>query len=78
MFIYLVWDVRACARLLVLIKKHMNHATICIFLNQLKHPLPNLFNSIQLNSTQISSSSLMYNDSGGLKTNKNQTEIKSK
>ena len=37
----------------------MNHATICIFLNQLKHPFPNLFNSIQLNSTQISSSSLI-------------------
>ena len=48
----------------------MNHATICIFLNQLKHPFPNLFNSIQLNSTQISSSSPMYSDSGGLKTNK--------
>ena len=27
----------------------MNHATICIFLNQLKHPHPNLFNSISHN-----------------------------
>ena len=54
----------------------MNYATIYIFLNQLKHPIPNLFNSIQLNSTQISSISLMYNDSGGKKKKKNQTEIK--
>ena len=52
---------------------------ICIFLNQLKHPFPNLFNSIQLNSTQISSISLSYvNDSGGLKTNKNETKRRSK
>ena len=54
----------------------MNHATICIFWNQLEHPFPNIFNSIQLNSNQISSSYLMYNDSGGLKTNKKSNRSK--
>ena len=54
----------------------MNHATIFILLNKLKHPFPNLFNSIQLNSTEISSSSLIYNDIGGLKTNKKSNQNK--
>ena len=39
----------------------MNHATICIIKNQLKHPFSQSYKSIQHISTHISSSSLIYN-----------------
>ena len=46
----------------------MNHATICVIKNQLRHPFSQYNKSMQDISTHISSRFLIKNDSGGLKT----------
>ena len=58
----------------------MNHATICIFLNQLKHPFPNLLIASYLIQPKFPVALSYINDSGGLKTkkksNRNKKQIK--
>ena len=46
----------------------MNYATICIFLNQLKHPFPNLIIASNLIQPKLPVAISYINDSGGLKT----------
>ena len=46
----------------------MNYATIYIFLNQLKHPFPNVIIAFNLIQPKLLVALSYINDSGGLKT----------
>lgn len=57
----------------------MNHATICVIKNQLRHPFSQYDKIMQHMSTHISSSSFSYkNDSVVVSQKKNQSKNKQK
>ena len=63
-------------RKLLLIKKLINHATICVIKNQLRHPFSQFHKSMQDISTHNSSSMSIYKRQCGGLTNQSKTKQK--
>ena len=63
---------------LLLIKKLMNHATICVIKNQLRHPFSQYNKSMQDISTHIPVAFSYINDSVVVSQNKNQSKTNKK